>query len=182
MTQVKGAQKNSGQLARYSRRDPRSLAERRAAFAAQMRAMALADKQAVARRLRELKLEYERLEGHEIADYDLAPAIGVKYRTYQSWVNAEVENRDGKGYDRIVRFYSRKLGRKITRHWLLFGSGEASKGKAPISEPEPGEADRLRRELRDEMGKMKVELLKEIEKVRRAQASQRPSSRRDAGD
>ena len=45
-----------------------------------------------------------------------------------------------------------------------------------LSELGPGEADRVRRELREEMRLMKTELLREIEKVRRAQASPQVSS------
>jgi hypothetical protein len=47
-----------------------------------------------------------------------------------------------------------------------------------LSELEPGEAD----QLREEMQAMKVELLAEIEKVRRAQASALASSEPRAGD
>jgi transcriptional regulator with XRE-family HTH domain len=47
-----------------------------------------------------------------------------------------------------------------------------------LSEPEPEEVD----QLRGEMQAMKLELLKEIEKVRLAQASQLPSSEPVEGD
>lgn len=186
MTQVKGAQEFNGQLARYPGADHRSLAARRAAFAAQMRAMALSDLKEVSGRLKALKRELELKDGQKWADYDLAAAMGIKPRTFQSWQNGEVENRSGKGYDKMARFYSRKLDRKITRKWILFGDDEEAQGQPeaakPVSEPEPSAVDQLRRELEDEMDSMKTELLEEIEKVRDAQASSTPIPKPAEGD
>lgn len=141
-----------------------------------MRKMALSDLSQVSTRLKGLKAELERKEGRKWADYDLAAEMGIKPRTFQSWQNGEVENRDGKGYDKMARFYSRKLGRKITRQWILFGDENATtEVSEPVNAPEPSEVERLRQELLDEMGAMKTELLAEIEKARRAPASPKPS-------
>jgi hypothetical protein len=178
MTQVKSAQQLPRELARYLGADHRSLAARRTAFAAQMRAMALSDLSQVAKRLKGLKAELERKDGRKWSDYELAAEMNIKPRTFQSWQNGEVENRDGKGYDKMTRFYSRKLNRKITRKWILFGDEETSASPEvadPVSEPEPTEVDQLRKELRGEMQAMKTQLLGEIEKVRRSRASPKPS-------
>lgn len=109
------------QLALRKRADGRSLAARRAAFAEQMRQMALSDLSQVKDRLKGLHAELERVDGRKWTHYDLAAKMDIPPRTFQSWENGEVENRDGKGYDKIARFYSRRLGRKITRNWILFG-------------------------------------------------------------
>lgn len=44
-----------------------------------------------------------------------------------------------------------------------------------LSEPAPGAVDQLRNELRDEIRALKTQLLGEIDKVRRSQASPKPS-------
>jgi transcriptional regulator with XRE-family HTH domain len=164
MTQVKSARLNHRELARYLGADHRSLTARRAAFAAQMRAMALSDLSEVAIRLKGLKGELERREGRKWSDYDLAAEMGIKPRTFQSWQNGEVENRDGKGYDKMARFYSRKLGRKIARKWILFGDDEAAPVEIPVSEPEPSEVDQLRKEFDRKLLILKNELRAEIAK------------------
>jgi ribosome-binding protein aMBF1 (putative translation factor) len=168
MTQVKSAQKISVELARYHGADHRSLAERRAAFAAQMRDMALSDLNQVSSRLKDLHHEFEEKDGRRWAHYDLAREMGIKPRTFQSWENGEVENRNGKGYDKMARFYSRKLNRKITRQWILFGDAPASEPADPVSEPEPREVDQLRRVVA-EYGEAQTELSKELVSLRRSQ-------------
>lgn len=126
MTQVKSAQRSGRQLARYPSADHRSLASRRAAFAAQMRDMALSDLKQVSERLKELHKELELKDARKWTHYDLAREMGIRPRTFQSWENGEVENSNGKGYDKMARYYSRKLGRKITRQWIVFGAMEVA--------------------------------------------------------
>lgn len=147
MTQVKSAQEERQKVALRKRAETPSLARRRAAFAAQMREMALTDLENVSARLKSLHKEWERKDGRTWTQLELAEAMRIPYRTFQSWENGEVENSDGKGYDKFARFYSRKLGRKITRHWILFGDtqpvAETPKSKAPVgglSAP-PSESD-----------------------------------------
>lgn len=101
-----------------------TLAARRAAFASQMRTMALTELSEVSKRLKSLHAELERKEGHKLTHYVLADKMKIAPRTFQSWENGEVENSDGKGYDKMARYYSRRLGRKITRNWILFGCEE----------------------------------------------------------
>lgn len=121
MTQVKSAQHTSVQVALRPGKDPRTLAQKRADLVAQVNAMALADLQEVSARLKALHKELERKDGRKWTQIDLADATGIPYRTLQSWETGQVENRGGKGYEKLARFYSRKLGRKITREWIVFG-------------------------------------------------------------
>lgn len=124
MTQVKSAQAERQKVALRKRAETPSLAQRRAAFAAQMREMALSELSDVSKRLKDLHREWEKKDGRKWTHYELAAAMDIAPRTFQSWENGEVENRDGKGYDKFAKFYSRKLGRKITRHWILYGANE----------------------------------------------------------
>jgi transcriptional regulator with XRE-family HTH domain len=126
MTQSTHAHIKRNKLARYPSADHRSLASRRAAFAAQMREMALSDLKQVSERLKELHKELELKDARKWTHYDLAREMGIRPRTFQSWENGEVENSNGKGYDKMARYYSRKLGRKITRQWIVFGATEAA--------------------------------------------------------
>ena len=146
MTQVKSAQENPRQVALRKRANARTLAQRRAAFAAQMRDMALSDLSQVSARLKRLHKELEEREGREWTQQQLAEKTGIPYRTFQSWENGEVENRDGKGYDKIARFYSRKLERKVTRKWIVFGD-EDRKPERPNGDllGQLDEADQLSR-------------------------------------
>ena len=127
MTQARHAQRRPNQVALPQRATARNLAQQRAAFAAQMRAMALSDLKQVSERLKGLHKELERVDGRKWTHYELAQKMGIPPRTFQSWENGEVENSDGKGYDKMARFYSRKLGRKITRQWIVFGEIPATK-------------------------------------------------------
>ena len=112
MTQVNRAQGRSEKVALCKRATVRSLAERRADFAAQMRAMALSDLSDVSRRLKALHADLEHRTGRQWTQYELADKLGIPHRTFQSWENGEVENRDGRGYDKMARFYSRRLERR----------------------------------------------------------------------
>lgn len=145
MTQVNRAQGSRRELALRPRADKRSLAQRRADFAAQMRAMALSDLQQVADRLKRLHERLERKEARKITQQDLAREIGIPYRTYQAWAGAKNENRSGDGYDRIVRFYRRKLSDKtITRNWLVFGEDAAVQSETMAAEEtKPGRVGQL---------------------------------------
>src|SRR4051794_21390907 len=127
MTQVDGAQGTTPQLALKSRASRHSLASRRADFAARMREMALSDLSDVSERLKSLHRELELKDGRRWTQYELANKMEIPPRTFQSWEAGEVENRDGVGYDKIARFYSRRLGRKISRTWILFGDGQTEK-------------------------------------------------------
>lgn len=150
MTQVKSAQEQRQQLARFLSADHRSLAERRAAFAAQMRDMALSDLKQVSNRLKGLHEELEAKDGKQWTHYDLAREMGIRPRTFQSWENGEVENRNGKGYDKMARFYSRKLGRKITRQWIVFGVTEEGDTQQASSISELSEAvEQLQGQIRE---------------------------------
>lgn len=95
MTQVKRMQQNHTQVALRSGRAAHSLAARRAAFAAQMRDMALSDLADVSKRLKDLHAELERNDGRKWTHYDLAEKMDIRPRTFQSWENGEVENRNG---------------------------------------------------------------------------------------
>jgi transcriptional regulator with XRE-family HTH domain len=141
MTQVNSAQVPTRELALRKRADDRNLAQRRAAFAAQMREMALSDLDQVSRRLRGLHKDLERKEGRKWTDIEIAQAMKLSPRTFQSWQNGEVENQDGKGYVTMARWYSRKLGRKITKQWILFGDEEAAPAEEPAEDESP--EDRL---------------------------------------
>lgn len=124
MTRVKSAQAANSEVALQGRATTHTLAEQRAAFAAQMREMALSDLSQVSARLKQLHAELERKDGRKWTHYELAQAMDIPPRTFQSWENGEVENRDGKGYEKMARWYSRKLGHKITRPWIVFGDSE----------------------------------------------------------
>lgn len=144
MTQVKGAQQKHREVAWTPRADGRTLAQRRADLEAQVRAMALSDLKQVSDRLKALRAELSAQEGREVTQQEVADQMKLSYRTFQSWEGGEVENRDGKGYDKIARYYSRKLGRKITRKWIVFGDGEARPVEAaPQNGSEPSQLDRI---------------------------------------
>ena len=135
MTQSTHAQNQPSELALPQRATARNLAQQRAAFAAQMRDMALSDLKQVSERLKGHHKELERVDGRKWTHYELAQKMGIPPRTFQSWENGEVENSDGKGYDKMARFYSRKLGRKITRQWIVFGETPAAAPKPPSESP-----------------------------------------------
>jgi hypothetical protein len=109
--------------------------------------MALSDLAQVSARLKALHKELERKEGRRWTYYDLSEATGIPHRTWQSWEGGEVENRDGKGYEKMARFYTKKLGREVTKAWILFGregaSAPAPNTSVPMaSDPTNGDLDR----------------------------------------
>lgn len=121
MMQVKSMQVDPRKLASRMPSDARTIAQRKRDLIAQVEKMALSDLSKVSSRLKGLHADVERLDGRKWTYYELSEATGIPHRTFQSWENGEVENRDGKGYDKMARFYSRKLNREITRQWILFG-------------------------------------------------------------
>jgi transcriptional regulator with XRE-family HTH domain len=184
MTQVKGAQAKDRQVALRKRADDRSLAQRRADFAAQMRDMALSDLAQVSSRLKALHKEWEAKDGKRWTHYELAAAMKIPPRTFQSWENGEVENRDGKGYDKMARWYSRKLERKITRHWILFGEGEEEPAGEATAPPAPGQPDaaqltRIEEHLED-LATGQAELLEKLDGLLGAQVHE-PQQKEDDG-
>lgn len=166
----------SSKVALRKRADDRSLAQRRADFEAQMKQMAIDDLDAVSKRLKGLHRELERVDGRKWKQYELAAAMKIPPRTFDSWENGEVENSDGKGYEKIARFYSRKLGRKITRRWIVFGDGEEAP-EAPARSPGESES-----EVEQRLGEIlanQTELHEKMDALLAAQANQR---RRAAND
>jgi hypothetical protein len=91
--------------------------------------------------------------------------IGVSYKTWGRWEREELESLGDTPEKRFA--VAVQVAAATGRH-DLFG----------LSEPGPVEVDQLREEMRQ----IKVELLAEIEKVRRAQASPQASSEPSAGD
>lgn len=175
------------ELALRKRATPHSLAARRRNFAAQMHDMAVSDLSNVSKRLKGLHSDLERETGRRWTHYDLADAMKIAPRTFQSWENGEVENRDGKGYDKMARFYSRKLGRKISRQWILFGDEQPAKAVPapdPFAPTELAELAASVAELRREMQAARTELRAELASARTVledlRRNQRPAGRRPA--
>jgi transcriptional regulator with XRE-family HTH domain len=181
MTQVKSAQDIPRQVALRKRADDRTLAQRRAAFAAQMRDMALSDLAQLSKRLKDLHQELEDFEGRKWTQMQLAEKMKIPYRTFQSWENGEVENEDGKGYDKIGRFYSRKLGRKITRQWILFGDAKPDPKPRSGGGSAAAEPDRLSRieENLKLLAEGQAEILEGLAELREPPKDGRKSQGRD---
>lgn len=144
-----------------------TLAHRRADLSAQIREMALTDLKNVSKRLKALHTELEEKEGRRWTHYQLAEGMKIPPRTFQSWENGEVENRNGEGYDKMVRWYSKRLGRKITRNWVLFGEGEAKAPTPDVMGQLNGstEADEQLREILGGILERQTELLSKVESV-----------------
>lgn len=122
MTQASSAQPKRQQRAWKAESNGRTLAQRRADFAAQMRDMALSDLSAVAERLRVLHARLERETDRRWGQQEIAQKANVAYRTFQAWEGGKNENADGKGYEALARFYRRQLKDKtITRNWIVWG-------------------------------------------------------------
>lgn len=158
MTQVKPISQEHGQIAQKFRGRARTLAERRADLEAQMRrhiaAMGLLDDlTGVRTRLHGLRKELARSRGvRNIAQWRVAQEIdNIPPRTFQSWENGEVET-DGDNYAKIAAWYSKQLGREITKNYILYGSDEEP---APVEVPpptmarEPSQLDRIEEKLDD---------------------------------
>lgn len=106
-------------------------------------AMALLSDQelpAVSGRLKALRAELARKEGSRITQYQLAERINVPPRTYQSWENAEVET-EGENYGKIAAFYSRKLGRRVTKNFILYGQDTVPALPSPEATSEDNDVD-----------------------------------------
>lgn len=130
--QVKDMRNPRTQVALRSPRNPHSLAARRAELEARVRQMATDDLEKVGTRLRELREELAQKEGRQWRMQDVVEANNLALRTYAAWEGGENENQGGEGYKKLARFYSRKLGRKITWQWIVFGVEEApAKAETP---------------------------------------------------
>lgn len=129
-----------------------------------MRDMALSDLSEVARRLAELQAELSQKTARNWTQQDIAAGAGIAYRTYQTWVGGKNENQSGEGYDKLARFYSRKLGRKVTRRWILMGD------PAPRPEEDPPETliSQAKAELRAEIAGELDALATRLSKLERA--------------
>lgn len=126
MTQVNGAQRTNRKVASTQRARVRSVAAHRADLEGQVRswltnnaAMALTEPEHVRARMKEL-----RKRAGNPSQYDVAHDLSVPPRTFQSWENAEVET-DRANYEKVARYYSRKLKEKVSANWILFGTDDA---------------------------------------------------------
>lgn len=158
--QVKTMQAETQQLASNMRPNSRTIAQKKRDLIAQVERMALADLDQLSGRLKALHRELEQGDGRRWTYYQLAEATGIPHRTWQSWESGEVENRDGRGYDKMARFYTKKLGRKITRQWILFGVQETPE---PLPQATPATAGELKEaaslaELRAELAAVRIAL------------------------
>lgn len=127
-------QQNGTQVALQSPRKAHSLAARRARFAAQVREMAVDDLKQVGDRLEALRQELQKKTGQPWRIQDVAEANGFAIRTYAAWHGGENENRSGEAYKKLAKFYTRRLGRKITWQWIVFGDAVDKPGKQPTPE------------------------------------------------
>ena len=124
-------QEDRTQVALRSRNQAHSLAERRAEFEARVREMATDDLKQVAKRLKALREELERKSGEPWRIQDVAEKAKIPLRTYAAWEGGENEARGGEGYKILARFYTRRLGRKVTWRWIVFGDEEPAKLPTP---------------------------------------------------
>jgi transcriptional regulator with XRE-family HTH domain len=129
MTQDNRTQRANNKVASQPHARVRTLARCRADFEHQVRAvladrMALTEPSEVSARLKELR------KRTGMKQYDVANALKEPPRTFQSWELAEVET-DRQNYEKIARFYSRRLGEKITADWILFGQSERPAPNTP---------------------------------------------------
>lgn len=115
MTQASYTQRRRTKVASQRTARVRTLAERRADFEAQMREcsakdgiVALTELSQVSERIKQLR------ERTGLKQYEVASAINVPPRTYQSWENGEVET-DRENYVKI----GKELG--ASANWILFG-------------------------------------------------------------
>lgn len=141
--QVKRMQEPRSQVALQSRRSGHSLAARRAELEARMREMAVDDLTQVATRLKELRKELQDATGQRWTQQEVADANKISLRTFASWEGAEVENRDGEGYKKLAKFYTRKLGRKVSWQWIVFGDGSDKQGNEGAGAPPDSPLEKL---------------------------------------
>lgn len=93
----------------------------------------------VSKRLKALRGELARRRGvREVSQYAVAGEVGVAPRTFQSHENGEVEPRGG-AYGTYASFYSKNLGRTITKNWIMFGSDTPPAGPTFGDDPAPSE-------------------------------------------
>lgn len=127
--------------------------------------MTIIDLDAVSKRLQALR---SRLS---IPQYEVAYEMGFKPRTYQSWEIGEAET-SGKNYDKIAKYFSKRLGEEITRDQLLFGRDIPRPQQSEDAGSELHEAvARVRRDLEVYFGNqvdalretLRVELLAELQ-------------------
>lgn len=149
MTQVKGAQWSASELALRKRTRGRTLAARRADeearladFFALNEQMALTDLAKVSERLHDLHRRLDLAEGRHVTQYEIAEALGIPHRTFQSWEGGKVET-DGHNYERIANYYSEKLGEAVTKNWILFGSDEEPARRNGLDGADTEQLDRI---------------------------------------
>lgn len=189
MTQVKGAQGKRIESAWRKRARGRTLAARRANEEARLaqffelnEQMALTDLAEVKQRLHELHHRLNAREGRRVTQYEIAEALNVPHRTFQSWEGGKVET-EGENYDLMAAFYSERLGEPITRNWILFGSDE----EPPLCEAGPSEGgatgERLERveQMLEEVAAQQTELLAAVGEIQQTLQGRPHSQRRDTG-
>lgn len=96
-----------------------------------------------------------------LSQLEVAVALGVKYRTFQSWEDG-VHKTTSANYEKLANFYSKKLGQAITRDWLLFGEDAPA-----FPRTKPGTFEQLKQEMAERIDALGVtlraELLAELE-------------------
>lgn len=124
----------------------------------------------LSQRLKDLRKELERKRGERVPQYVVAKEAGdIPPRTFQSWENGEVET-EGENYQKLARYYTRVLGREITRNFILYGQEEPP--ALPLSAPtSPDEESEAVRRLREEVAGLRVELRSGLGELREAQAA-----------
>jgi ribosome-binding protein aMBF1 (putative translation factor) len=155
MTQCNRAQHASKELASPPRARVRSVAAARADVELQIRAaladtMALADPAHVKQRMKEL-----RKRAGNPSQYTVAHELNVPPRTFQSWENAEVET-DRENYEKVAKYYRRKLKEPVSANWILFGQDE----RPPLETPDLGAALNTNRDadLKDQLDRIEAML------------------------
>ena len=120
-----------------------------------MRAMALADLQAIADRLKSLHERLEQETGRRWLQTDISGGAKIRHRTFQTWIGAKNENTGGKGYEKLAAWYRHKLqDDTITYNWLVWGQQEPPEEEkitpiavAPGPDPDHDQLDRIEEKL-----------------------------------
>ena len=159
----------------------RTLATARADFEDQVRlylasgaAMALTEPEHVRSRMKELR----KLAGNP-SQYDVAHDLNVPPRTFQSWENAEVETDKG-NYEKVARYYTRKLKQKVTANWILFGQDEAPALSTPdlMGNGDGSQLDRIEAKLDCLLETIREDLTTIEARVARVELAQRQAAER----